>query len=175
MVFHPEANLVEYLFSPAIADDKLLKEAEELAVRLMDKLSMVGLLAVEMFITNEGKLLINEVAPRPHNSGHQSIEGNITSQFEQHLRAIYNLPLGDTAIRVPSAMVNLLGEEGYSGIPVYEGLNEILQISGVHLHLYGKNTTQPFRKMGHVTITDTDVENLRLKTLLVKNTLKIVS
>jgi 5-(carboxyamino)imidazole ribonucleotide synthase len=175
MVFHPEANLVEFLFSPAQVDKTIAKEAEELALKLIEKLDMVGLLAVEMFIDKNGILLINEVAPRPHNSGHQSIEGNITSQFEQHLRAIYNLPLGDTAIRVPAAMINLLGEEGYSGSPVYEGLDEILSMSGVHLHLYGKNSTQSFRKMGHVTVTDTDIEKLKEKAMLVKNTLRIIS
>jgi 5-(carboxyamino)imidazole ribonucleotide synthase len=163
MVFHPEANLVEFLFSPAEIDSARAKEAEQLALKLIDKLEMVGLLAVEMFIDKTGNLLINEVAPRPHNSGHQSIEGNITSQFEQHLRAIYNLPLGDTAIIVPAAMINLLGEEGFSGTPVYEGLNEILAMSGVHLHLYGKNTTQSFRKMGHITVTDNDIEKLKEK------------
>jgi len=175
MVFHPEANLVEFLFSPAQIDSKHAEEAEQLALELIEKLDMIGLLAVEMFIDKGGKLLINEVAPRPHNSGHQSIEGNITSQFEQHLRAIYNLPLGDTAIRVPAAMVNLLGEDGYSGSPVYEGLNEILSMSGVHLHLYGKNTTQPFRKMGHVTVTDNDVEKLKEKAMKVKNIFRIIS
>lgn len=175
MVFHPEANLVEFLFSPAQVDQTIAKEAEELALKLIEKLDMVGLLAVEMFIDKNGILLINEVAPRPHNSGHQSIEGNITSQFEQHLRAIYNLPLGDTAIRVPAAMINLLGEEGYSGSPIYEGLDEILSMSGVHLHLYGKNSTQSFRKMGHVTVTDTDVEKLKEKALVVKNIFRITS
>ena len=175
MVFHPEANLVELLFSQAEIDNARAKEAEEMALKLIDKLEMVGLLAVEMFIDKTGNLLINEVAPRPHNSGHQSIEGNITSQFEQHLRAIYKLPLGDTAIRVPAAMINLLGEEGYSGSPIYEGLDEILSMSGVHLHLYGKNSTQPFRKMGHITVTDNDIEKLKEKALLVKNTFRIIS
>ena len=175
MVFHPEANLVEFLFCPAEIDKSKAELAEKLAIQLIEKLEMVGLLAVEMFIDKNGKLLINEVAPRPHNSGHQSIEGNITSQFEQHLRAIYNLPLGDTAIRVPAAMINLLGEDGYSGSPVYEGLNEILALSGVHLHLYGKKTTQPFRKMGHVTVTDTDIEDLKKKAMFVKNSFRIIS
>ena len=175
MVFHPEANLVEFLFSPAEIDNARAKEAEEMALKLIDKLEMVGLLAVEMFIDKTGNLLINEVAPRPHNSGHQSIEGNITSQFEQHLRAIYCLPLGDTAIRVPAAMINLLGEDGYSGSPIYEGLDEILSMSGVHLHLYGKNSTQSFRKMGHITVTDNDIEKLKEKALLVKNTFRIIS
>ncbi len=175
MVFHPEANLVEYLFSPARLDDNILQEADALARQIIEKLEMVGLLAVELFVDKEGKVLVNEVAPRPHNSGHQSIEGNICSQFEQHLRAIYNLPLGDTDIRVPSAMVNLLGEEGYSGPTRYEGLEKVLQLSGVHLHLYGKNTTQPFRKMGHVTITDSDTEQLIAKAHYVKNNLKIIA
>jgi len=175
MVFHPEANLVDFLFSPAQVDKTIAKEAEEMALKLIEKLDMVGLLAVEMFIDKNGILLINEVAPRPHNSGHQSIEGNITSQFEQHLRAIYNLPLGDTAIRVPAAMINLLGEEGYSGSPIYEGLDEILSMSGVHLHLYGKNSTQSFRKMGHVTVTDNDIEKLKEKAMLVKNRFRIIS
>lgn len=175
MVFHPEANLVEFLFSPAQVDQTIARQAEELALKLIEKLDMVGLLAVEMFIDKNGILLINEVAPRPHNSGHQSIEGNITSQFEQHLRAIYNLPLGDTAIRVPAAMINLLGEEGYSGSPIYEGLDEILSMSGVHLHLYGKNSTQSFRKMGHVTVTDTDIEKLKEKAMLLKNIFRIIS
>lgn len=175
MVFHPEANLVEYLFSPAQIQDSIAKKAESLAKAIIEKLEMVGLLAVEMFVTKSGEILINEIAPRPHNSGHQSIEGNITSQFEQHLRAIYGLPLGDTKIILPSAMVNLLGEEGYSGPVEYEGLEEILRMSAVHLHLYGKNKTQSFRKMGHITVTDENIETLKEKALYVKNTFKIIS
>ena len=175
MVFHPEANLVEYQFSPARVDAAILKKADEIACSLMEKLGMVGLLAVELFVTPEGEVLVNEVAPRPHNSGHQSIEGNITSQFEQHLRAIFDLPLGDTAIRVPAAMVNLLGEAGYTGATRYEGLTEVLKMSGVHLHLYVKNTTKPFRKMGHVTITDLDAEKLMEKANFVKATLKVMA
>jgi 5-(carboxyamino)imidazole ribonucleotide synthase len=175
MVFHPEANLVEYQFSPARVDAAILEKADAIARSLMEKLGMVGLLAVELFVTPEGDVLVNEVAPRPHNSGHQSIEGNITSQFEQHLRAIFDLPLGDTAIRVPAAMVNLLGEAGYTGRTRYEGLDEVLKMSGVHLHLYGKNTTNPFRKMGHVTITDPDAEKLMEKANFVKATLKVIA
>jgi 5-(carboxyamino)imidazole ribonucleotide synthase len=175
MVFHPEANLVEYLFSPAQIQDSKAKIAESLAISIIEKLDMVGLLAVEMFITKSGEILINEIAPRPHNSGHQSIEGNITSQFEQHLRAIFGLPLGDTKIILPSAMINLLGEEGYSGPVEYQGLEEILSLSAVHLHLYGKNKTQSFRKMGHITVTDDNIETLKEKALYVKNTFKIIS
>jgi 5-(carboxyamino)imidazole ribonucleotide synthase len=116
---------------------------------------------------------VNEIAPRPHNSGHQTIEGNVTSQYEQHLRAILNLPLGDTAIVTPSAMVNLLGEDGFSGPALYEGFEDVAKISGVHVHLYGKKLTKPFRKMGHVTILDNDLEKLKKKANFVKETLKV--
>ncbi|MFT6035588.1 MAG: 5-(carboxyamino)imidazole ribonucleotide synthase, partial [Marivirga sp.] len=120
-----------------------------------------------------GELLVNEVAPRPHNSGHQSIEGNFTSQYDQHLRTILNLPLGDTRIKITSAMVNILGEEGFNGEAEYEGLSDVLAISGTHVHLYGKKVTKPFRKMGHVTITDPNLESLRKKIGQVKALLKV--
>lgn len=175
MVFHPTANLVEYQFSPAQIAPKLAEEAQKIALRLIKKLDMIGLLAVELFLDKEGNLLVNEVAPRPHNSGHQSIEGNVSSQFEQHLRAIFDLPLGDTAIRTPAAMVNLLGADGYTGHPKLEGWEEVLKEGGVHLHMYGKAITKPFRKMGHVTITDTDAEEVVRKANLVKNKLKIIA
>lgn len=175
MVFHPEANLVEYLFSPAQINDAIATQADELARGIVQKLEMVGLLAVEMFVTKEGKVLVNEIAPRPHNSGHQTIEANVTSQYEQHLRAILNWPLGDTRILQPSAMVNLLGEDGYAGEAKYQGMEEVMKISGVHVHLYGKKTTKPFRKMGHVTIVDADVESLKKKANFVKQTLKVIA
>ena len=136
---------------------------------------MVGLLAVEMFVTKEGNVLVNEIAPRPHNSGHQTIEANVTSQYEQHLRAILGLPLGDTSLILPSAMVNLLGEPGYTGPAVYLGFEEVVKLPGVHVHLYGKQITKPFRKMGHVTIVDADVNALKQKTNFVKKTLKVIS
>lgn len=175
MVFHPEANLVEYLFSPARISESVSKQADSVARKVIDTLDMVGLLAVEMFVTKEGKVLVNEVAPRPHNSGHQTIEGNITSQYEQHLRAILNLPLGDTSATSPSAMINILGEEGHSGPARYVGMEEILKMPGVYIHLYGKNLTKPFRKMGHVTILDADMESLQKKANFVKATLKVVT
>ena len=175
IVFHPEANLVEYLFSPAQISSAVSKEADQLARTIIQKLNMVGLLAVEMFVTKDDKILVNEVAPRPHNSGHQTIEANITSQYEQHLRAILNLPLGNTSSRQASAMVNLLGEEGYSGLAQYQGLEEILKLSGVHVHLYGKRNTKPFRKMGHVTIVGDDIESLKKKANFVKHTLKVIA
>ncbi|NOS57003.1 MAG: 5-(carboxyamino)imidazole ribonucleotide synthase [Cyclobacteriaceae bacterium] len=175
MVFHPTANLVEYLFSPALISLQVAMEANAIARSIIEKLEMVGLLAVEMFVTKEGKVLVNEIAPRPHNSGHQTIEANATSQYEQHLRAILDLPLGSTVAYQFSAMVNLLGEEGYSGEAKYDGLEEVLHTAGTHIHLYGKRLTKPFRKMGHVTIMDEDIESLKKKANFVKQTLKVVA
>jgi 5-(carboxyamino)imidazole ribonucleotide synthase len=175
MVFHPVQNLVEYLFAPAELPQKVLERADTIAQNIVQKLKLVGILAVEMFVTPDGNVLVNEIAPRPHNSGHQTIEANGTSQYEQHLRAILNLPLGDTRLIQPSAMVNLLGEPGFEGLAKYEGINEILQLPGVHVHLYGKRLTKPFRKMGHVTIVDQDVEQLKKKANFVKQTLKVTA
>jgi 5-(carboxyamino)imidazole ribonucleotide synthase len=175
MVFHPVHNLVEYLFAPAEISTDIAVKADQIARKIIQDLNMVGLLAVEMFVTKTGEVLVNEIAPRPHNSGHQTIEANITSQYEQHLRAILNLPLGDTTLVMPSAMVNLLGEEGYAGPARYQGFEEVMRESGVHVHLYGKRVTKPFRKMGHVTIVDRDVKALRKKATFVKETLKVIS
>ena len=173
--FNPEANLVEFLFSPAEISKKVEKEAYKIATQVANEFEIVGLLAVELFVTKDGKVLVNEVAPRPHNSGHQTIEGNITSQFEQHLRAVLNLPLGDTSITQPSVMVNVLGEKGFEGNATYQGIYEIMKWSGVHLHLYGKKTTKSFRKMGHVTVTATTLEEAITKAKKVKDTLKVVA
>lgn len=175
MVFHPEANLVEYLFAPAAISNAIAAEADALARRVIDTLGLVGLLAVEMFVTPEGKVLVNEVAPRPHNSGHHTIEANRTSQYEQHWRAILNLQLGETKATSAAAMVNLLGEDGYSGPARFEGLEQVLAMPGVYVHLYGKTVTKPFRKMGHVTIVDEDIALLRKKVEVVKSTLKVKS
>ncbi|MEK6475960.1 5-(carboxyamino)imidazole ribonucleotide synthase [Catalinimonas sp. 4WD22] len=173
LVFHPEHNLVEYLFAPANISEQIATDADALAKEVIEKLDMTGLLAVEMFLTKEGKLLVNEIAPRTHNSGHHSIEANVTSQFEQHLRAILNMPLGSTATKVPAAMVNLLGEDGFTGLAKLEGLEETLAVEGVKVHLYGKKLTKPFRKMGHITIIDQDVRVLKNKVEQVKHSLKI--
>lgn len=175
MVFHPVHNLVEYLFAPADLPKSILDDADAIARRIIHELDMVGLLAVEMFVTKSGKVLVNEIAPRPHNSGHQTIEANITSQYEQHLRAILNLPLGDTDLLMPSAMVNLLGEPDHSGVAKYEGFAEVINLPGVHVHLYGKLFTKPFRKMGHVTIVDANVKRLKKTATFVKETLKVVA
>lgn len=173
--FHPVHNLVEYLFSPASISQEIESKAQNIAKEVIEKLGLVGLLAVEMFLTKDGEILVNEVAPRTHNSGHQTIEGNITSQFEQHLRAILNWPLGDTSIKIPSAMVNLLGEDGYTGEAQYEGMNDILAMDGAHIHLYGKKLTKPFRKMGHITIVDENMDELQKKAKLVKSKLKVIA
>lgn len=175
MVFHPEQNLVEYLFAPAQISMAIAESADNIARTIIEKLNMVGLLAVEMFVTPSGEVLVNEIAPRPHNSGHQTIEANVTSQYEQHLRAIAGLPLGKTDLIMPSAMVNLLGEPGYSGAARYAGFEEVMNVKGVHVHLYGKNQTKPFRKMGHVTILDEDIDTLKKKANFVKQTLKVIA
>ncbi len=175
MMFHPVQNLVEYLFAPAQLSEAVLNKAEEIAKHVIETLEMVGLLAVEMYVIVNGEILVNEIAPRPHNSGHQTIEANITSQYEQHLRSILNLPLGATDLIQPSAMVNLLGEPGYNGPARYQGFEEVINVPGVHVHLYGKLLTKPFRKMGHVTIVDNDFQNLKDKANFVKQTLKVIS
>lgn len=171
--YHPEANLVEFLFSPSGLPEDVKIQARELAKKVISSLDMVGLLAVEMFVTKQGEVIVNECAPRTHNSGHHTIEGNVTSQFEQHLRAILNLPLGDTAIKGSSVMINLLGEDGYNGLAQYEGLDEALQIEGLHVHLYGKKLTKPFRKMGHVTLVGQNLNDLKTIARSVKESIKI--
>lgn len=173
--FNPEANLVEFLFSPATIDTGIEKQAIDIAMTIAEKLGIVGILAVEMFVTKSGQVLVNEIAPRPHNSGHHTIEGNITSQFEQHIRAILDLPLGDTAIVRPAVMINLLGEKGYEGPASYTGLSEALEQSGVYVHLYGKAITKPFRKMGHITVTDKELSKATEKARALKETVKIIS
>lgn len=175
MVFHPEQNLVEYLFAPAQVSAAIAQQADAIARSVINKLGMIGLLAVEMFVTKSGEVLVNEIAPRPHNSGHQTIEANVTSQYEQHLRAITGLPLGKTDLLLPSAMVNLLGEPGFTGPARYQGFGEVMKTKGVHIHLYGKAQTKPFRKMGHVTIVDQDIDSLKQKADFVKRTLKVIA
>ena len=173
MEFNPQANLVEFLISPSTLPEEVQRQAELLSVKLAESLKIVGVLAVEMFLTKDGNLLVNELAPRPHNSGHHTIEGNYTSQFEQHLRSIFNLPLGDTRCITNAVMVNLLGEKGFEGPANYEGLNKILKLDGVYVHLYGKKFTKPFRKMGHVTIIDDNRDLAIEKARLVQETIKV--
>lgn len=175
MEFHPEANQVEYVICPARIDEKVAQKATEVALKVSEAFNHVGLLAVEMFQTEDDEILVNEVAPRPHNSGHYSIEASYTSQFENHLRAILNLPLGNTDSKVAGIMVNLVGEEGYSGQVVYENIEKIMAIDGVTPHIYGKRETRPFRKMGHVTIVNEDMTEARKIAEDVKNSIRVIS
>lgn len=173
--FNPEVNLVEFLFSPASISTEIESTALELARKLIEQLDFVGILAVEMFVTKKGEVLINEIAPRPHNSGHHSIEANYTSQYEQHLRAILSMPLGSTQIISPAVMVNLLGHPDHTGDATYSGLESILATEGVKLHLYGKKTTKPFRKMGHATILAKDLKSAKVIAREVQQKLQVVS
>ena len=175
MEFHPEANQVEYVICPARIDEKVAQKATDVALKASEAFHHVGLLAVEMFQTADDEILVNEVAPRPHNSGHYSIEASYTSQFENHLRAILNLPLGNTDSKVAGIMVNLVGEEGYSGQVVYENIEKIMAIDGVTPHIYGKRETRPFRKMGHVTIVNEDMVEARRIAEEVKNSIRVIS
>ncbi len=173
--FHPEANLVEFLFCPADISNDIERAANELAQKVIQDLDMVGILAVELFLTSDGRLLVNEIAPRPHNSGHHTIECNITSQFEQHLRAVLGLPLGETDIIRAGAMINLLGAEGFEGPAIYEGMESAIALPGVHPHLYGKSITKPFRKMGHITISGTEIEGVKTTARTVNNLIVVKS
>jgi len=175
MEFHPEANQVEYVICPARIPDSVAKKAQEVALKVSNAINHVGLLAVELFQTEDDEILINEVAPRPHNSGHQTIEASYTSQFEQHIRAILNLPLGETKSKVGGIMVNLVGAEGHTGDVIYENIEDIMKMKGVTPHIYGKRQTRPFRKMGHVTIVHEDLNTARQIAEKVKNTIKVIS
>ncbi|WP_298825505.1 5-(carboxyamino)imidazole ribonucleotide synthase [uncultured Capnocytophaga sp.] len=175
MEFHPEANQVEYVLCPARIAEPISDQARKIALQVAEAFGSIGLLAVELFLTKEGEIWVNEVAPRPHNSGHYSIEASYTSQFEQHLRAILNLPLGSTESKVAGVMVNLVGAEGYAGDVIYEHIEDVLSLQGVTPHIYGKRQTRPFRKMGHITITHPDIEQARSLAQKVKETIKVIS
>ena len=175
MEFHPTANQVEYVICPARIPQDIAKKAREVALNVSNTLQHVGLLAVEMFLTQDDTILINEVAPRPHNSGHYSIEASYTNQFEQHLRAILNLPMGSTNSKVGGVMVNLVGSEGYHGAVIYKNIETIMRIEGVTPHIYGKKETRPFRKMGHVTIVHEKINEARNLAEKVKKLIKVIS
>ncbi|TKS56065.1 5-(carboxyamino)imidazole ribonucleotide synthase [Mesohalobacter halotolerans] len=175
MEFHPTANQVEYVICPARIDDHVSKQAQEVARKVSNAFEQVGLLAVELFQTQDDEILVNEVAPRPHNSGHYSIEGAFTNQFEQHLRAVLDLPLGSTESKVGAVMVNLVGDENHEGNVYYENIEKILELKGVIPHIYGKAQTRPFRKMGHVTIVDKNLNTARQTAEEVKGLIKVIS
>ncbi|MDG3580849.1 5-(carboxyamino)imidazole ribonucleotide synthase [Galbibacter pacificus] len=175
MEFHPEANQVEYVICPARIDENVAKKAQLVALKVSQAYQHIGLLAVEMFQTQNDEILVNEVAPRPHNSGHYSIEASYTNQFEQHIRAILGLPLGATESKVAGIMVNLVGAEDYTGPVVYKNIEKIMDMEGVTPHIYGKRETRPFRKMGHVTIVNPNVNEARKTAELVKKSIKVIA
>jgi 5-(carboxyamino)imidazole ribonucleotide synthase len=176
MEFNPVANLVEFLISPAQITAEQAAKAQAIAKKTVAAFGLCGLLAVELFLDLEGNILINEVAPRPHNSGHHTIDSSYTSQFEQHIRAILDLPLGSTKEKSPVAiMVNLLGADGHKGPANYQGLADLLEMEGVYPHIYGKEMTKPFRKMGHATILGTDIQETKAKAKAAQAALKIIS
>jgi len=175
MDFNPEANLVEWVISPALISERLEAEAVEIAIKAIKSLDVCGLLAVELFLTQDDQILINEVAPRPHNSGHHTIDAAYTSQYQQHLRGILDWPLGNTNNHTPALMVNLLGAPNHTGTAVYEHVDKCMGLDGVKMHLYGKAITKPFRKMGHITILDTDLESAKNKARFIKEHLTITT
>lgn len=173
--FNEQLNLVEFLFSPADISSEIEEKAIQLGKKVIQDLNLTGLLAVELFLTQDNQLLVNEVAPRTHNSGHHTIECNFVSQFEQHLRAILGLPLGNTELRTAGVMINLIGEEGYEGNAQYDGLEEVMKIKGVYVHLYGKQETKPGRKMGHITLVDTTIEEAKEKARKIQKMIKVIA
>lgn len=175
MIFDPKANLVDLLMCPSSISVEQSEKAMNYASEIIELLDMEGLLAVEFFIDSNGEVIVNEMAPRPHNSGHHTIDSIITSQFEQHLRAVLDLPLGSTKLKLPSVMINILGGDGFYGPVIYEGLTESMAIDGVKIHLYGKKITRPYRKMGHVTILSSSVECALKKAAKVKKLIKVKS
>ncbi|MCL0036352.1 5-(carboxyamino)imidazole ribonucleotide synthase [Dehalococcoidia bacterium] len=175
MVFNEAANICDYVLAPAMVEQKIQDESRQIAVAVVESLGGAGIFGIEMFLDKAGNVLVNEIAPRPHNSGHYTIEACVTSQFEQHIRAIMGLPLGSTELLTPAVMINILGGEGYEGPAMLQGIYETLQIPGAALHLYGKRITRPFRKMGHVTVVDKDIENALEKAQRIKTLLRVVS
>ena len=173
MLFDERVNICDIVIAPARIEESLRKEIEDISIKCIEALDGVGIFGVELFLTKDNKILVNEIAPRPHNSGHYTIESCLTSQFEQLIRAVTNLPLGSTKLISPSAMVNLLGEEGYKGEPIIEGIHEALEIPGLSFHFYGKKETSPFRKMGHITVLDEDLDIALEKAQVAKEILKV--
>lgn len=175
MLIDESANLLDRQIAPARIPIELAAEAKNLASQIAYELQIVGLLAVEMFIDTNDNLWINELAPRPHNSGHHTIEACQTSQYEQHLRCITGLPLGDTSLISQSLLMNVLGDVNHTGPVHYSGLEECMSIDGVHVHLYGKAITKPMRKMGHINILDPNLESAQQKYERIKSTLNVIS
>jgi len=175
MGFDMEANICDNTVTPARISEDIQKKAQDIAIKCVEALDGVGIFGIEMFLTKDGKILVNEIAPRPHNSGHYTIEACATSQFEQHLRAICGLPLGSTELLAPAVMINLLGAEGHQGKPLFEDIEDVFDIPGAAIHIYGKKETKPFRKMGHVTVVDKSLEQALKKADKVRQTLRIIA
>ena len=175
MMFNSDANIVEYIVCPGGLDEKRGAAARALAERTIEAFDMSGLLAVEMFVSREGEILINESAPRPHNSGHHTIDAFCTSQYEQCLRSVLGLPPGNAEMKVPSVMINILGEPGFDGPVRYEGLSDCMGVEGAKFHIYGKTRTRPYRKMGHVTVLESDVSKALEKARFIKRRLKAIA
>lgn len=173
MLFDDRVNICDIVMAPAKISQEIEKRVIDVSVKSIEVLDGVGIFGVELFLTKSGDVLVNEIAPRPHNSGHYTVEACATSQFEQIIRAVTNLPLGSTKLLSPSVMVNLLGEEGYEGEPIIEGIHEALEIPELSFHFYGKSFTKPFRKMGHITVLDDDIDSALEKAMRAKNVLKI--
>lgn len=173
MLFDDRTNICDIVMAPAKISKEIEEKVIDISVKSIKILDGVGIFAVELFLTHSGEVLVNEIAPRPHNSGHYTVEACATSQFEQIIRAVTNLPLGSTKLISPAVMVNLLGEEGYGGEPVIEGIHDALEIPELSFHFYGKTFTKPYRKMGHITVLDDDIDKAFEKAMKAKNILKI--
>ena len=170
-----DANLVDKVICPAQISDEINKKAIEIALKTSRAFNHIGLLAIELFLTEGDEILINEVAPRPHNSGHHTIECCMTSQFEQHLRAVLNLDLGSTSIKIPGVMLNLVGEENHTGEVIYEKIEDVLKTEGASIHIYGKKQTKPNRKMGHITIVNKELNNAKKLAEKIRKSIKVIS
>jgi len=175
MEFHPNSNQVEFVICPARISSRIRLKAEKLAIEVSEKFKHIGILAVEMFLTETDEIIVNEVAPRPHNSGHLTIESSYTCQFEQHIRSILDLPLGSPINKIPAVMVNLVGKHEYFGPVIYKNIDQILVIDGVTPHIYGKKQTHPNRKMGHVTITNKNLKEAIRIGKQVKSIIEVIS
>lgn len=175
MVFDKKLNLVDYLFSPANISSDVAIQAKEIGRKAVDAFQTPGIFCIELFLLQNGKIMVNEIAPRVHNSGHQTIEANYSSQYDQMFRVLTNLPLGDVSEKDHAAMVNLVGEEGYEGEAKYKGLEKLLELPKVYFHLYGKKITKPGRKMGHVTVLGENQSEIEKKIQFIKNNLKVIS
>tara|TARA_B100001250_G_scaffold86946_1_gene71885 strand:- start:1487 stop:2641 length:1155 start_codon:yes stop_codon:yes gene_type:complete len=175
MKFNDDINQVEYVLCPARIDKKISQEAKNISYKVSECLNHVGLIVVELFLTTNGDIIVNEIAPRPHNSGHLTIESCYTCQFEQHIRAILNLPLGNSKMKTPAVMVNLIGNENHTGPVYYKNIDQILAIDSVIPHIYGKKETRPYRKMGHVTVLDSQIQKALQIAKKIKKTIKVIS